>query len=1261
MRRLLFWALLALLYPSGAQSQTFVAVDVPAPNAVVRQPFMLAGWALDFSSQAGPGVNVVHVWARPSSGAPPTFVGALLTVPSRPDVAAAFGAQFLNSAYGIIVKDMLPGVYSFELWPFSTVTNSFGAPAVLSLTVLAQPYMWVDSPPSGANVVQPFNFGGWAVDLAASTGTGVNTVHLWAFPTSGAPPIFVGVNSVPNFGYRPDVGNYFGNGQFNQSGFNIQVNGLPPGTYNLVASAWSLVGNGFTQAFSVPVDIDRTLATPVIQPNGGVFGSLFAINISAEPGAQVYCTLAGDTPTTSSTPYTGPFQLLSNALVRARAFKPGTIPSGVAAQDYWFQVADPVVPPVSGTHPNVISISVTSPTPGATIYWTDNGTEPSALSTPYTGPLTYTGERTFTFKAKAFKPGWLTSGTVTRNYTINTVAVQTPAASPGAGTYDVGQIVQLTVPDSQAQIRYTTNGTVPTETSTLYLGSFALTQPTVVTARAFRQHYPPSAVLQVSYAVRVPTPVLSPPGGEFTTPPLVTISVNAPAATIRYTVDGETPVATSEIYSQPIQAGADTTIMAAAFRVGWAQSRTASHTYVSTNVLYPTPSPAAISLSSNLAGPLQPIGAGVLFTISGAAFANEVPIVTLNGVPVETSRISYSSSFVSVPFALADGINDITLSALDTSGAPIEREMTLWAGARSFTVNVTDAWNFPLSGIAVSVQAAGEMITLTGLTNASGAATFVNVPATPLRVQVEGTGYLTRVTNGDAFVTSLPVRLDIDDNDFAYDGEGWDGSGAVGHVFAGAHLENTFTWFPCATCPVRPQNPSAVVATPNGVSQPIVGVDTDAFIDTTATVAPQTITRVFNASEGATEVSVRYRFISTEFFEPAVRANDSYNVTIRNMRTQQVANDTRGVLALLGVATVNGQTPWRTLSVAALPGDPITVTATVANAVDNAHVSVLQVDRIVQQRVFVSSVTLNDMHYRPNQIETLRYLSATPHPAYQGYTRIHGTMTIQGPVGDTLTELRLEFRPPNNPNSVIATAEVAPEATALLLRAFDANGRIAVTASQLLFRVSPAQLSLLGASTERRFAVWVTGRTQANRVVEAKQTAVNLRPLSYYQGANVGPDNDLADCVYPPGWRNTLGPAYAPDYPCGGGAWARRHVPDWAAFINATLGDFSNMNGLRFPIHGGHQHGLNTDGTVPGIANRTGAATAQRLIEILRLNYVGINRILITHDRNIQNPNNFFRTLLLAPALPDGRRVHEVIINYPSHADHFHINWRDRP
>ena len=408
-------------------------------------------------------------------------------------------------------------------------------------------------------------------------------------------------------------------------------------------------------------------------------------------------------------------------------------------------------------------------------------------------------------------------------------------------------------------------------------------------------------------------------------------------------------------------------------------------------------------------------------------------------------------------------------------------------------------------------------------------------------------------------------------------------------------------------------------------------------------------------------MSIRYRFISLEFVEPAVRANDSYTVTLRNLRTQQVATDTSGVLR--ATSPRRGDAEWRdAMAIADGAGNSWRSDHDYRDGRER-HGQRPRVDPATGSRRPAAGVRPGrdaQRHALPaNQIQEMRYVSATPHPAYGGYTRIHGTMTIQGPVGDALTDLRLEFNPRTNirisssPPRSWRRSRPTDAAALRRQRPNRANGES--TALPGLLRGSSCW-----ASTERRFAVWVTGRTQSNRPIEPRRTAIDLRPLVYYQGANVDPTMILAIVFYPPGWVNNLGPAFAPPHPCGGGAWTRSHVPAWAAFVDATLGDFSNMNALRFPIHGGHQGGLNTDGVFPGVTNRASAATAQRLIDILRLNYVGIQRILITHTRNPAAPNDFYRTLLRR-AEPSGwaprpGRDHQLAV---THGSYFHINWRD--
>jgi hypothetical protein len=112
--------------------------------------------------------------------------------------------------------------------------------------------MYVDGPAPHQDITTVFSIAGWAVDLAAPAGTGVDGIHVWAYPAAGGAPVWVG-EGILGF-QRPDVAALYGNARFSSSGYFLQGS-LPRGAWNLVVFAHSTVAGSFNQAAVVPVTV----------------------------------------------------------------------------------------------------------------------------------------------------------------------------------------------------------------------------------------------------------------------------------------------------------------------------------------------------------------------------------------------------------------------------------------------------------------------------------------------------------------------------------------------------------------------------------------------------------------------------------------------------------------------------------------------------------------------------------------------------------------------------------------------------------------------------------------------------------------------------------------------------------------------------------------------------------------------------------------------------------------------------------------------
>jgi len=83
--------------------------------------------------------------------------------------------------------------------------------------------------------------------------------------------------------------------------------------------------------------------------------------------------------------------------------------------------------------------------------------------------------------------------------------VATPVITPNGGSYYEPQTVSITCADADAVIRYTTDGTEPTESSTIYSQPFTVNTTTTIMAKAWKEGMTPSftATANISFPAQV--------------------------------------------------------------------------------------------------------------------------------------------------------------------------------------------------------------------------------------------------------------------------------------------------------------------------------------------------------------------------------------------------------------------------------------------------------------------------------------------------------------------------------------------------------------------------------------------------------------------------------------------------------------------------------------------------------------------------------------------------------------------------------------
>ena len=114
----------------------YTQIDTPAWNSTNpggAVGMVVSGWALNFDATIGTGIDRVDIWAMDAVTGANTYLGTAATGGIRPDVGAAFGANFISSGYSLTNQQALtPGLYYIAAY-----SHSPGAGGTFNLAKIA--------------------------------------------------------------------------------------------------------------------------------------------------------------------------------------------------------------------------------------------------------------------------------------------------------------------------------------------------------------------------------------------------------------------------------------------------------------------------------------------------------------------------------------------------------------------------------------------------------------------------------------------------------------------------------------------------------------------------------------------------------------------------------------------------------------------------------------------------------------------------------------------------------------------------------------------------------------------------------------------------------------------------------------------------------------------------------------------------------------------------------------------------------------------
>ncbi len=418
---------------------------------------------------------------------------------------------------------------------------------------------------------------------------------------------------------------------------------------------------------------------------GGTTATAVNVSLICEDGSgsgckATYYTTDGSEPTTSSSAYSAPIAIAANTTLKFFSVDTAGNREAVKTETYVIDGTAPTTTatPAGGTYATATTVTLACSDGNGTgckaTYYTTDGSEPTASSPTYSAPIAIAANTTLKFFSVDTVGN--TEAVKTETYVIDGVAPVT-VATPAGGAINSSRNVTLACTDDNSgcvATYYTVDGSTPTPSSQVYTGPITIAATTTLKFYSIDRAGNAELVKTESYLYDAAAPVVvaTPAGGTYGSAQRVTLQCDDGASgsgcsSIRYTLDGTTPTASSAVYTAPLAVGQSATLKFFAVDVAGNASAVTTETYVIDTV-------APVTTATPAGGLYNSTPSVVLTCVDSGGSGCAATHYTVDGSTPTTSSPTYSAP---IAIAATTTLKFFSVDAVGNAGSVVTEQYTL--------------------------------------------------------------------------------------------------------------------------------------------------------------------------------------------------------------------------------------------------------------------------------------------------------------------------------------------------------------------------------------------------------------------------------------------------------------------------------------------------------------------------------------------------------------------------------------------------------